>query len=443
MSRTVIIGAGVIGLACGWELCKRGEEVLIVERGEPGAACSAGNAGWIVPSISTPLPAPGLIGTSLRWMLRRDSPLYIKPRVDPRFGAWLAGFWRHCRSGPFARGVDALIALNARTMALFDQLTADGVEFEMHHNGLLFVGLSRDVVEHAAAEVALLEQGGYRRPTVLSGAEVRELEPGLSHNVAGGFLVEEERHVRPETLTAGLAERLLAAGADIRSGVEVRGVERRAGRLTALLTSVGSIAADRVVIAAGAWSGEVAGRIGFRLPIEAGKGYSITIERPKRSVTRPLDLIEARVAVTPFAGSLRLAGTMELSGLNLRIEPTRVEAIRRAGRRYLGNMGAGASEQVWVGMRPLTPDGLPLIGRVDGTENLYVAAGHQMLGVTLAPATAVALSELILNGASGLDLQPFAPGRFRGAALASHSKSRTTHGGAHINPTEMRTNGGL
>jgi D-amino-acid dehydrogenase len=417
VGRTVIVGAGVIGLACAWELCRRGEEVVVLDRGELGAACSAGNAGWIVPSISTPLPAPGLVGTSMRWMLKRDSPLYIQPRIDPRFAGWLTSFWRNCTPVTYERGLDALMSLNRRTMPLFDQWKSQGVEFEMHSEGLLFLGLSEEAIAHAAEEVESLERFGYERPTILNRNAVRELEPGLTDAVAGGFLVEQERHVRPETLTSGLTRRLVEEGAEIRTGVEVTGLTRRNGMVRTVKTRAGSVPADRIVIAAGAWTGQVAQRFGFRLPIEAGKGYSVTIEHPRRVIRHPLDLIEARVAVTPFADGLRLAGTMELSGLNLRLEPRRVEAIRRAGDRYLGDWRGGRTERVWVGMRPLTPDGLPIIGQVAGSDNLYVAGGHQMLGITLAPATGEAIAELVLTGTSQADLHPFDPSRFRGGRV--------------------------
>lgn len=412
MSRTVVVGAGVIGLACAWELRKRGEDVLVVDRGEAGAACSAGNAGWITPSISTPLPSPGLVGTSMRWMMKRDSPLYIKPRPNPAVAAWLATFWRNCSEDVYQRGLAALADLNSRTMPLFDQWQSEGIDFEMHKAGLLFLGLSEEAVAATAEEVAHVENIGYKKPKVLSGNEVRDLEPGLTQHVAGGFWIEEERHIRPETLTGRLVEQLNASGVETRAGVNVTGVTRKFGTITGVTTTEGSIAADRVLLAAGSWTGQLADSIGFKLPIEAGKGYSVTIEMPRRTITRPLDLIEARVAVTPFDEGLRLAGTMELSGLNLKLEPRRVEAIRQAGDRYLGDWRGGRNERVWVGMRPLTPDGLPVIGRVPGTDNLYVASGHQMLGVTMAPATGEVVAELMIDGTSHVDLQPFAPGRF-------------------------------
>jgi D-amino-acid dehydrogenase len=414
MARVVVIGAGVVGLASAYELRRGGADVTVLDMGQPGAACSAGNAGWIVPVISTPLPAPGLVATSLKWMLKPDSPLYIKPRVDPGFNRWLWRFWRNCRPAQFQAGLDALGRLNRRTMPLFDALVDDGVRFEMHRAGLLFVSFDRTMLEHAADEVGHLTGFGYAHPPLLSASDVRELEPGLSSAVAGGFFIEQERHVRPETLSAGLVAWLEERGVEILPGVEAIGLERRGRAITAVTTRDGSLAADQVLVAAGAWTGRLAAKLGIALPIEAGKGYSITYTAPERQLNHPLDLVEARVAVTPFDGGLRLAGTMELSGLNLRLEPTRVEAIRRSGERFLGAWSRGNEERVWVGMRPLTPDGLPVIGRLPVAENLYVNSGHQMLGVTLAPATGQVIAQYMLTGTSDIDLTPFDPARFGG-----------------------------
>jgi D-amino-acid dehydrogenase len=264
--------------------------------------------------------------------------------------------------------------------------------------------------------VRLLERFGYQRPELLDGAELRRLEPGLSRNVAGGFLVREERHVRPETLTAGLASWLTERGVDIRIGKAhaVIDAQRRGRDVRALVTRAGAVEADQFVLAAGAWSGRLAHQLGCRLPVEAGKGYSVTVARDDAPLGRPVDMIEARVACTPFDGALRLAGTMELSGLNLRLAPERLAAIRRAGEQYLADW-RGGEEHAWVGMRPLTPDGLPLIGLLPGADNLYVATGHAMLGVTLAPATGEALARHMLDDtrASETQLAPFDPGRFQ------------------------------
>jgi D-amino-acid dehydrogenase len=412
MSKIVVIGAGAIGLASAYELRRRGAEVTVVDMGVPGEGSSAGNAGWIVPAISTPLPAPGLVTTSLRWMLQPDSPLYIKPRADLAFSRWLWSFWRNCRPVVYQSGLEALGNLNRRTMPLFDDLRANGVRFEMHHSGLLFVGLDQDKLEHAVDDVAHLSGYGYSRPVLLSAGEVRDLEPGLSSEVAGGFLIEQERHIRPESLTAGLAAWLDEHDVEIHSNCEVIDLERRNETISGVVTREGTLGADQVLLAAGAWTGPLARKFGFRVPIEAGKGYSITWENPEYQLRYPLDLIDARAAITPFDGALRVAGTMELSGLNTHLEQVRIEALRRAGGQFLGPWARGTHERIWVGMRPLTPDGLPVMGRIPRTENLYINGGHQMLGITLAPTSGEAVAQLMLTGACDIDISPFDPARF-------------------------------
>jgi D-amino-acid dehydrogenase len=412
MGRTIVIGGGVIGLACAYELARRGRRVTVVETGIPGAACSSGNTGWIVPSFSAPIPGPGVVETSLRGMLSRDSPVYIKPRADVEFFSWVWDFWRHCNARDYRAGLAAVAALNARTMALFDALAADGVEFEMHRAGVMFVFRDRGAMGHILSELELTRPYGFGQSRALRGDEARDLEPGLSREIVGGILLEQERHLRPETLTAGLVQRLSALGVDIRTGVAVTGLTRRGAALAGVETSGGFLEGETVLIAAGVWSGSLARWAGLRLPLEAGKGYSITITRPEAPLRYPLYLEEARIACSNFNGALRLAGTMELSGVNANSDSRRLAAIRRAAGRYLDDWRRGDGEVEWMGMRPLTPDGLPVMGRVPGWDNLYIATGHAMLGVTLAPATGAAMSDLICTGRSSVDLSAFDPARF-------------------------------
>jgi D-amino-acid dehydrogenase len=262
---------------------------------------------------------------------------------------------------------------------------------------------------------------GYEVPDPLSGAEVRKLEPALSGDVVGGLLVKEERHVRPESLNQGLLARVKELGVEVRTQAEVGDVVRANGRLTAVVTGDGPVEGDHFVIAAGAWTAPLGRVFGYSVPVEAGKGYSVTFERSAVRIHRPLYLGEVKVGVTPYDGGLRIAGTMELSGINERLDGRRVDAIRRNAEKYLpGVSQAGAGEE-WVGMRPLTPDGLPLIGRVPGADNIYMATGHAMLGMTLAPATAAVIGELIMGGESTLDITPFDPGRFGDVALSEHT----------------------
>ena len=413
----VIVGGGIVGLAVAHALRRRGCAVTVVEAGRLGGAASHGNAGWIVPSLSGPVPAPGLVRTSVRWMLRPDSPLYVRPRADPTFLRWLLAFWRRCNAGDYRAGLEAVAELNRQTMALFDAYRADGVVFEGYADGLVSAYLDRHELERDVRGLELLRPFGYDAPALLDGAAVRQLEPALTDAVGGGYHVPQERHVRPDSLIAGLVDRLETDGVQLLAEAPVVGIEHRNGWATAVETPRGRLATDAIVVCAGAWTPGVlrlAG--GRRVPIEAGKGYSLDYAPPPalpEAIRRPLYLHEARVAVTPLRGMVRLAGTMELSGRNDRIPPARLAAIARAGTRYLRGWPPDPTLATpWTGMRPMTPDGLPVIGPVPGFANLLVASGHAMLGLTLAPATAEALADLLTTGRPPEVLRPFDPSRF-------------------------------
>lgn len=412
MSRTVVVGAGAIGLACACELARRGEQVVVLDKAGVGQACSAGNAGWITPSISDPIPAPGLVATSIRWMLSRDSPLYISPLAAPRLGRWLWRFWRHCNARDFLAGFHAVATLNRLTLPLFDELAGDGFPIELHRDGLLYTFLDRGLADKGRAQFDVLARYGYARPALLDRAALQELEPALSDEVAAGYYVPQEYHVRPETLTRALAERIRAFGGEIREGARVTGPARSNGRLTGVETEGGTVAADKVLLAAGAWTGLVARGFGLRLPVQAGKGYSLTLAAPP-VFSRPLYLGDVKVGSTPFEGAYRFAGTMELSGINERLDRKRLEGIRRVIGRYFREPVADGASAAWVGMRPLTPDGLPLLGPAPGHENLFIATGHAMLGITLAPVTGRVMGELMTGRPVSAPLGPFDPGRFR------------------------------
>jgi D-amino-acid dehydrogenase len=407
--RVAIVGGGVIGLLAGHHLVKKGAAVTVIERGRLGAACSSGNAGWISPSISLPLPAPGLLSRSLKWMLRSDSPLYIKPSAVLRMWPFLLRFWAHCNQAEFERGGRAMAALGADTMELYDDLEADGVEFEWHGDGLL-------VVFRAAAELAdeqrLLEQSGYGPYEVLTGDEVLAREPALAPHFIGGIHILPERAVRPEAVCAATAERLRESGAELIEDTAVDGLRMEGGRCRAARTAAGEIEADLFLVATGAEASALSTACGHPLPLQAGKGYSVTVTGPRTTIRHPLYLFTAKVGVTPFDGAIRVAGTMELSGINLHLDPKRLAALERAASADVPGVLEGETTTPWVGMRPITPDGLPILGRLGGTDNLFVATGHQMMGVTLAPATGKAMAELMLEGSASVDLEPFSPSRF-------------------------------
>jgi D-amino-acid dehydrogenase len=398
--------------------------VTVIDAGEFGGAASTGNAGWITPSLSGPVPAPGLVATSIRWMLHRDSPLYIKPSAFPRLAPWLFQFWRHCTARDYQAGLEATLALGEDTMERYDALAAAGVDFEMHKDGLLFAVANPQALDHILADLEIMQPYGYEPPRVMQGKELHDFEPNLSSAITRGAWVREERHVRPETLSAGLAQWLTEHGAELMPGTRVTGFRRSRGTISAVATNKGLVEADQVLIAAGVWSGRVAQLAGVRLPMEAGKGYNITVQDPAIHLGQSIYFLETRIACTPFDRALRIAGTMELSGINNALDLRRVEAIRRGANRSLNNWSAGASETVWAGMRPMTPDGVPVIGRAPGYDNLFVAAGHAMMGVSLAPSTARLAAELICDGQTDIDLSPFDPDRFSRTAASGARTGR-------------------
>lgn len=411
MSKAVIVGGGVIGLLSAYELARRGVSVTLLDQGDFGAACSTGNAGWITPSLSGPVPAPGLVGTSLRWMLSRDSPLYIRPSAVPRLAPWLFEFWRHCNPRDYEAGLHATAELGRHTFELFDKLS-EHMDFEMHKAGMLFVCLKQESVKHIVDDVEAMRDYGYDSPTILSPKELREFEPGISGPLEAAVWVKEDRHIRPESLMRGAVAWLQANGVELRPGVEVTGFRRRGRQITAVETRVGSFEADQVLIAAGAWTGRVAAKAGVRIPMTAGKGYNVTVQNSKVSLQHPLYLVDVRVAVSPYNGALRIAGTMELSGLNTILDTPRVDALRRGANRYISGWDQGTAQTSWVGMRPMMPDGLLALGSVPQYDNLFVASGHAMMGISLGPSTAVTIAEYMTTGKSPVDLTPFNPVRF-------------------------------
>jgi D-amino-acid dehydrogenase len=408
----VVVGAGAIGLCCAYALRRRGLEVLVLDRGAPGSGASHGNGGWICPALSDPLPGPGITLASLRWLLQPESPLYIRPRLDPTFWRWLWRFRRHCNEEAYQRGLAALADLNRSTHALFDTLARDGVSFEMHRQGLLSLYLSREAARTEARHMAEMERFGCPPAQWLDPAPLRLVEPAVLPAVVAGLLLPGERHMRPETLLAGLQARLREMGVEVRARAPVLGFERAGSLVTGVRTPRGVEPATRVILAAGVWSARLAAQLGCPLPLEAGKGYSVTMAGPATLLQRPLNLAEAHVGLSPFEGAVRVLGTMELSGINHRVRTRRLEALKRAPSAYLRDWQPGPIREEWCGPRPVTPDGLPFIGPLPGVANVLVAAGHAMLGITLAPATAEAVAALVVGERPQVALAPFRVDRF-------------------------------
>ena len=415
--QVIVVGGGVVGLSTAYFLLRAGTDVTVLTDHEPGVDASAVNAGWIAPSLSGPVPAPGVLSGSLRWMLRPDSPFYVRPRLDPGFLRWLLEFRSNCNARTYTAGLEALAALNRRTLELFDLLRADGLEVDEHQAGLLMASRNAKDADHEVAESAWMRRFGLPDPIP---GRPQDLEPLLSDEIHGAYLLPAERHVDPRMLSAALVQAIGRRGGRILTGTRVVRVEpgRTSGgdiagaRAATVIGTADQWPAHAVVVAAGAWTPTLLRDARVRIPIIGGKGYGLDFEPAPVSLRQPLYLHDDRVAASPYDGRLRLSGTMELTGLDMSVSRRRVEAIARVGARYLRGWPAGVRPgRVAAGLRPLTPDGLPVIGAVPRAMGVWVASGHSMLGVTLGPATGEALAAAITGTAPDI-LRPFDPGRF-------------------------------
>jgi D-amino-acid dehydrogenase len=422
--KVAIIGGGVIGLTTAYHLLWDKHEVTVIDAVRPGAGASHGNAGWIVPADAGPVPAPGMVLQALKWMLKRDSPLYVRPSLHPSFLRFMLAMARHCNSRDFRAAYRANLALCEGTLELLDSYAADGVAFEMHDAGLLMAFAEEQGLHEHAANLDIAREFGLD-PQVLTGPEVAAREPALRPTLAGGLHFPHERHLRPDLLVSGLLARCRQLGATFLNDAPVTEA-RRDATVRALVTPRGDIEADAYLLAAGAHSGPLSALFGHRLPVRPGKGYSIDYSPPPVPLTSAVNLCDAKVAVTPLDGRLRLAGTMEFAGLDTVINPVRVAAIRDAPARYFADWHPqrDTASGPWAGARPMTPDGLPIIGRLPGLANAWVATGHGMLGVTLGPGTGRAMAQAIGTGTIPALLTPFDPQRFGARARRTASATR-------------------
>lgn len=413
MKHVVVVGGGVIGLASAYYLKKLGMDVTIIEKDQFGMACSKGNQGWVCPALHEPIPAPGLVSESFQMLLKKDSPLYIKPSAVPRLSSWLTQFTKYCNEEAFKKGEKALLTLSKSTLSLFDSFEADGIEFELYRKGMLFAFLDETKLQHKLErfkEVAKLY--GHASPVHLHAKEIHDMEPTLSKNVIGGIYLDQQYHIRPESLLKGLVKKLEEMGANLYANTEVVDLERKGQHVVAVKTAKESFEADNVVLAMGAWSEKLTKKLHYKLPLTAGKGYSMTISNPNHQLEHPLYLGDTKGGITPFNNAVRIGGTMELSGTNLNFDKKRMQRIRSSAALYLKGEIGGDQEEEWVGMRPMTPDGLPVIGKVPEMENAYIATGHAMVGMSMAPATGKIMSDLISRDNTEFDISAFKPSRF-------------------------------
>lgn len=412
-SRSVIvIGGGVIGVCSAYYLARKGWSVTLVEKGDICTGSSYGNAGLIVPSHCIPLAAPGVFRKAVKWMGDPESPFYIRPRLDSDLVAWLWKFRAACTERRVHQGMPIIRDLTYASLALFREFAAiDGFGFGYRQGGLLGVFRTEEGHAEAAQEAQLLSQAGVPA-RILDAAATREVEPSLLPGIVGGVLFPDDAQLVPDAFVTGLARIVEKMGARILTSTEVLGFQTAGRRIGGVETTRGDLAAEHIVLAAGAWSPLLVRALGLTLPIQPAKGYSVTYRRRSNGPRIPLMLGEARVVVTPMAETLRFAGTLELAGFDLTINRRRVNAILNSAAKFVGDLDGHSVVEIWRGLRPCTPDGLPIIGRSERFANLILATGHGMLGVSLGPITGKLVAQLASGDEPMVDLALLKPERF-------------------------------
>lgn len=411
--RAIVVGGGVIGCFAAYYLNKLGWSVRLLEAGRVGGGCSHGNCGFICPSHVLPLTMPGAPWRVARQMLSRDSPVYVKPRLDPALWGWLARFAMRCRRGPMLETARARHTLLVSSMDLYRRLLAEeSLDPQWQDRGLLLVFKSpREFANHEATARFVGDRFGIVA-TPIEGPGLAEFEPALRTGMAGGWHYAGDAHLRPDRLFGSLASVLRRSGVEILEDVSVTQLKVAGGRAEEIETSQGSMTAEAIVLSAGAETPTFAKQLGCRIPIQPGKGYSITMPRPARPPSVPMIFEEYHVAVTPWESGLRIGSTMEFVGYDRSLNRRRLELFQRAAAEYLVEPPSGPVEEQWWGWRPMTYDDLPCLGPAPRAANVIVAAGHGMIGVASGPASGKLAAELATGCQPHVDPAPYALTRF-------------------------------
>lgn len=408
----IVIGGGIIGLCSAYYLQKEGYQVRLVDQSNLDAGASYVNAGYLSPSHIIPLSAPGVMKKGLKWMLNPASPLYIKPRMDLDFLKWSLAFNRSCTAAHVTKAIPVIKNIALLSQELYSDIKKEE-QFTFHYEkkGLLMLCQTEAALEAEIKTAQLANQEGLEA-TELSLETLKQLEPNVQLNAIGATYYKCDAHTTPHEFMEEMKLLLKKKGVTFHLNEKIEDIQLKSNRIQSVTTAKNTYKADEFVLAAGSWSSLLSEKFGIKLLLQPGKGYRINTHLDT-GITIPAILTEAKVAVTPMNGFTRFAGTMEIAGINNNINRVRVEAIAKAATRYYPNVVLTQDEKnnAAFGLRPVSPDGLPYIGKFKAYSNLTVATGHAMMGWSMATATGLLVSEIIANKPASLDLSAFNPDR--------------------------------
>jgi D-amino-acid dehydrogenase len=409
----LIIGGGIVGLSSAYFLQKEGHQVTVIDKSDITSGASFVNAGYITPSHIIPMASPGKITQGLKWMFNSASPFYMKPRFDLDFFKWSWYFKKSSTKAKVEKAIPVIKNINLLSRDLFEGIKSSGDlgDFQLERKGLLMLYKTQKSYDH---EMEVAQKASFLGLEVkeLNKAQLTKLEPNIEIDAKGAIHYECDGHTTPTEIMPKMLHFLRDSGVTVKINEEVLDIILKNQKVSEVRTSKGVCTPDEVVLAAGSWSGVLSKKLKINLPLQAGKGYRINVTRPT-GITMPSILMESSMAVTPMQGFTRFAGTMEFSGINTKIRKERVAAIANGAKNFFPEFEITEEEMASAktGMRPVTPDGLPYIGKSKKLQNLFFATGHAMMGWSLGPATGKLISEIISGKKTSMDISAFNPER--------------------------------
>ncbi len=408
----LIIGGGIVGVSCAAQLARNGAQVTLLEKNTIGSGCSYGNAGWMTPCFAMPLPLPGMMLKSFKWLLNPEGPLYIKPQPSLDLFYWLYTFLKSMNQKQAEKAIKGLVELSLLSLNEYKALNEKYPQaFNFEQKGLLMVGQTEEGVQSAVDEMNLVSSHNVPGKK-LSADEVRIMEPALTGPLSGGVYFPNEAHAEPLKTVQTIAQEAKNFGATLLENIQVLGFTKNGPHIESVQTTQGDFKSSTYVLATGSWSKSLTQELRLRVPILGGKGYSLIVPKIKPNPTYPIMLVEKKIAITPRENNLRIAGTLELVDQDFSITQRRVQAIVKGAREFLNVPQNLEIQELWQGLRPCTPDGLPLIGFHHQIQNLMLACGHQMLGLQSGIGTGVMVSDLIQGRQPLVGAELFNPNRF-------------------------------
>jgi D-amino-acid dehydrogenase len=414
MAQTIIIGGGIIGLCSAYYLQKAGHEVTVIERGDLTNGCSFGNMGYLSPSHFVPLASPGIIAEGFKYMLSSSSPFYIKPRLNWQLMQWAWHFYKNSNAATVTKHAPHLYNILHLSRNLFNEMrTQIGDSFDMEEKGCFMLCKHPKTLAHEFQLANDAEKMGMAVER-LNAMQVQALEPDVELNVAGAVLFKDDCHFHPGKFMAALKLFLEKQGVCFQINTLVTGFEKKQQAIQSVITDKGKIQGDQIVLAAGSWIPALAKMMGIHLLMQPGKGYSYTYGRVEKNIRYPAILVDGRCAITPWGKRLRIGGTMELSGINDKVLIKRMQGIYDSAKDFYPGLQIDfpPAGKIWNGLRPVTPDGLPYLGKTLQYQNVFIAGGHAMLGISQATGTGLLISQLLQNAKTEIDISAFALNRF-------------------------------